>query len=135
MRRFLLIIFAILFIGIGIFVLVQGNALAKRCTQEAVGTVVNVVREESTDSDGFTQYTYIPVIEYKAGERTITKQSSKGSGAPEYQINDTIDILYNPNNVEEFIIKGESNTLFGIVFIVIGIIVFLVGLRQLLLGR
>ena len=135
MRRFFLIIFAIFFIGIGIFVLVHGNGLAKRCTEEAIGTVVNVIKEDSTDSDGFTSYTYTPVIEYKVGEKTITKRAGSGSGSPEYQINDTIDILYNPNNVEEFIIKGESSTLFGIIFIVVGAIAFLVGLRQLLMGR
>ena len=133
MKKVLVIILGLIFIGVGVFLIVRGNELAKRCTEEAVGTVVEIKMEESLESDEYgthTIYTYYPIIEYKAGDKTVTKQSENGSsGQSDYKLNDKIDILYNPQNVEEFIIKGDnSNNILGIIFIVAGVIAAGVGI-------
>ena len=128
MRKIFVILFGIIFAGIGIFLLINGNELKKRCTAETVGTVVEIVREESTDSDGDMEYTYYPIIEYKAGDSVINRKSSAGSSSSKYNVNDKVDILYNPNKAEEFIIKGDnSSNILGIIFIVVGIIVAIFG--------
>ena len=134
MKKLLMIVMSIIFIIIGIVLFIKGNELKQRCTSQTVGTVVNIKEEVSHDEDG-TTYTYYPVIEYKAGEKTITKQSLSGSGNSKYNINDKVSVLYNPNNIEEFIIEGENTmSIIAIVFIVIGIITLLVGIRQILIG-
>ena len=129
MRKIFVILFGIIFVGVGIFILARGNELAKRCTIEATGTVVEIIEETSTDADEGISYTYYPVIEYKAGDNTISKKSNNGSNPSKYNVSDKVDILYNPENVEEYIIKGDkSSTLFGIIFIVVGIFIAIVGL-------
>ena len=128
MKRVLPVILGIVIIAVGVFLTIKSKDLEKKCTAEAVGTVVEIVREETQDEDNFTRYTYYPVIEYKAGDRTVTKQSSTGSGTSEYNVNDKIDILYNPDNVEEYIIKGDkTSNIIGIIFIVVGIVVSVLG--------
>lgn len=130
-----LAIFGIVFVAIGIYLLISGNELAKRCTEETVGTVVEIVREESTDSDGYTDYTYYPVIKYQANNQTVSKKSSTGSGSSGYNVNDKVEILYNPNNVEEYIIKGDKSSNFiGIIFVVVGVITVGAGAKKLLIG-
>ena len=53
-NKIFVILFGILAIGVGIFLLVSGNNKAKRCTSEAVGTVNEIIeeKEETTDEDG-----------------------------------------------------------------------------------
>ena len=131
-KKILVIVIALVFVGIGAFSIIRGNELAKRCTEEAVGTVVEIKMEESLESDEYgthTIYTYYPVIEYKAGDKTVTKQSETGSSQSEYKINEKINILYNPQNVEEFIVKGDNSSNFmGIIFIVAGVLALGVGI-------
>ena len=129
MKKIFVILFGIIFIVVGIFLLINGKQKAKRCTEEIIGTIVEIKEETSTDTNGVIEYTYYPIIEYQVGEKTITKQSSTGSNTSKYNLNDKIDLLYNPNNIEEFIIKGDkSSNYIGIVFIVLGTITFFVGL-------
>lgn len=136
MRRLVPIIVSILFIGVGIFCLTQANGLKKRCTVEAQATVIEIVREESNDPDDFGSYTYYPVIRYQAGEQTVTKKSIDGSNPSRYSENDTIDILYNPDNVEEFIIAGDNSvTIIGIIAIVVGGLLFVISIWKMLIGR
>ena len=144
MKRVLIVLIGLLFIGTGIFTLVSGNAKAKRCSVAAVGTVIEIQKERTTDSDGNHKYTYFPVIEYQAGDRTITKRSNSDSSSKfsfsiggasvsssksKYNINDSIDIMYNPDNVEEFIIKGDKGPNFiGIFFIFLGALAAICGI-------
>ena len=136
-NKIFVILFGILAIGVGIFLLVSGNNKAKRCTSEAVGTVNEIIeeKEETTDEDGAIvsdtyTYTYFPVIEYKAGDKTVNKRSETGYGSKDkYKVGDNIDILYDPNNPEEYIIKNDkSSNIIGIVFIAAGVIVTGIGI-------
>ena len=132
MKKLVVIIFGIIAVGIGIFSIINAKELSKRCTVEAVGTVVGINVEEGTEEeDGYirTVYTYYPVLEYNAGDKTVSKQSNSGSNSPTYKVNDKIDILYNPDNVEEYIIKGDtSSNIVGIIFIVAGVVITIVGI-------
>ena len=121
---------------IGIVVLVNGKAVAKRCTAEATGTVVEIVEEENfNDEENRMEYTYYPVIEYKANGETITKKSSTGVSENTYKENDKIEIMYNPKDVEEYIIKGDnSSNMIGIIMIVVGAVITLFGTKKTLLG-
>ena len=131
MKKIFVIIIGLVAIGVGVFALITAQGLSKRCTAQALGTVVDMKIEESTqDNDGVmtTSYTYYPVIEYQAGQKTVAQQSRTGSGSPKYKINDKVAILYNPDNVEEYIIKGDNTAdIVGIVFIVAGIAISVVG--------
>ena len=44
MRKILGILFGIIFVVIGIFIIVRGNDMAKKCTSPAIATVVEMVK-------------------------------------------------------------------------------------------
>ena len=128
MKKIFIILFGLIFIGVGVFMLIKDNDLAKRCTASEEGTVVEIITEDSTDDDGFTQYTYYPVIQYTVDGKTVSKKSSSGSNPSKYNVNDKVDILYDPNKVEDYIIKGDKTTSFlGVIFVVAGIAVAIIG--------
>ena len=111
----------LIFVVVGIFVLKQDEGLQQRCTEETIGTVVEVIRETSYDTDDGYVDTYYPVIEYKVGDRTITKKSNIGESSSKYTVGQQIEICYNPNNVEEYFIKGDTSLdLMGKLFIALG---------------
>lgn len=117
----------IIFIIAGIAVINQGNVLKNRCTEETIGTVVEVICElDSNTTD--SSYTYYPVIEYQVGDRTISQKSRSGQYPPKYKVGEQVEIYYNPNNVEEYIIKGDSTQKYlAIGCIVLGSIAVAVG--------
>ncbi len=119
MRKIFTILFLLVFIGIGIFVISKGNHLRKACTVEAIAKVVEI-RTTTSAEDGDSYY---PVLEYNANGQIMREESSIGSSNQKYQINDNVDILYNPENPKEFLIKGEFDIrILGIIFVVMGII-------------
>ena len=59
---------------------------AKRCTEETVGIVTEIKDDTSIDEDGNLTHTYYPIIQYTAGDRIITKQSSSGSSSSIYHL-------------------------------------------------
>ena len=116
----------VLFIIVGIVAMNLGNGLKKRCTEKTIGTVVEIVCREQSD---YTRPTYFPVIEYQAGDSTVSQMSNSGEYPSKYEVGDQVEIYYNPNNVQEYIIKGDSNPNFvGIIAIVLGSIAALVGI-------
>ena len=125
----LFLLVGIVFIVVGVLVMIQGDSLKQRCTEQALGTVVEVICESSysTIEETYT-YTYYPVIEFQVGDRTISQKSSFGQDPPKYTVGQQVEIYYNPNNVEEYFIKGDSTPQYlGIVFIGLGSLAALVG--------
>ena len=132
MRKLFVILVGIVFVGLGVYLLVSGNDMAKRCTAETTGKVVEVIEEveENHDADGYSvTHTYYPVIEFKAGEETVNKKYSSGTGnRNKYSVGENIDILYDSNKPTDFLIKGDkTSNILGIVFIVAGLVVAVIG--------
>ena len=130
-KKIIVIVLSLLFLGIGIYTIKTSNAKAERCTEETSGVVVNVIEETSKDSDGNISRHYYPVLEYQVGEEIAHEKYSVGSGnSSKYRVGDEIDILYNPSNNEEFIIKGDSTlkilgyafTGMGALFAILGVV-------------
>lgn len=122
--KLLFICLGILFVIAGIVVLNQGNNLKNRCSEETIGTVVELIREVNSDDE----YIYFPVIEYQVGDDIISQKSRSGQGSPKYREGDQIEIFYNPDNIQEYIIKGDSTSSFvGIMAIVLGSVAVLAG--------
>lgn len=136
MKRIVVLLCGLLLIAAGIFLLVHGNAVKKRCTEPATGVVIGNKSEESIDDEGFTSHTYYPVIEYTAGDKVVSATASSGQNPPKYQEGDKVEILYNPADTTEFLIQGETGPgLFGIIMIAVGFIVSLIGVRVFIRGR
>jgi len=135
-KRLMMIIIGLIAIGLGIFFIVSAGNLAKVCTEETTGTVVGILRDEEIDSEGYTSITYTPQIEYKVGEQLVTAKGNGSSNASDHTIGEQIEIMYNPDNIEEHMIKGDnSSKIGGIIWIVLGSIILLVGVVKFLTGR
>lgn len=133
MQRFLGLIMGVLFVAVGVFMYIKNDSLAKNCTMESEATVVDMKQDFSSDSDSTSSYIYYPIIEYQANDETVRVTMDQGSSTPAYQINDKITVMYNPNKVKEFYIKGDkSSNIISIVFMAIGAVVTGFGIKMAL---
>lgn len=126
-KKFIPIILGLILIGVGVFFYFRSGDLAKKCTEKATATVVDM-REDFDTTGQEVRYMYYPIVEYEVNGQKITKELSSGENTPAYRINEKIDILYNPNNTEEFIVAGENQNItwiilggIGVLFLVIGV--------------
>ena len=132
----LIIGIAVVFIIAGIVVIFLNSGLQMKCTEQTTGTVVDIVCKEYHDSDtGFT-YSYFPVIEYQAGDRTITQMSNSGEYPSRYKVGDQVEICYNPNDVEQYIIKGDSSANYiGFACVGLGLIAVIAAIIYIIKSR
>ena len=99
----------------------------KQCTVECTGVVVGVENEKHTDSGRHTWhifsgkriwYTYSPIIQYDVNG--IYKGKANISNTENvFQAGATYQILVNPDNRNEFIVKGTRRSLAWVFFLVI----------------
>lgn len=127
---------AVVFIIAGIVVIFLNSGLQMKCTEQTTGTVVDIVCKEYHHSDtGFT-YSYFPVIEYQAGDRTITQMSNSGEYPSRYKVGDQVEICYNPNDVEQYIIKGDlSANYIGFACVGLGLIAVIAAIIYIIKSR
>ncbi|MCB0333781.1 MAG: DUF3592 domain-containing protein [Bdellovibrionales bacterium] len=122
----LLVLFAIL-----VFEKVQFLSVAEKAT----GTVVELQYEskmvtrhdDSGKSSSHRSTAYYPVVEYKAGDKSITFTSSMGSDPSYYSVGDIIDVLYEPMYPNDAEIDSLYNMYFMpfILAVIGGLLVFL----------
>ena len=126
-KKFIPLLVGVILIGAGIFMYFRAAGLEKACTEETTATVVSM-REDIDTSVDEIRYIYYPVVSYEANNKTIEKQLSSGSNNPEYRIGDTLQILYNPENIEEFIVKGENQNIIWIILVSLGGVCIVAGI-------
>lgn len=119
------------FAGIGYLLKKRQKEKEERCTSQALGTIVEIIRHRSTHNKGVSYY---PVYEYNTGLETVTVESHVGSSRLPYQVGDSIKVWYDPSEVRLSYIDGDKTSsfvskmfiAFGCLFMVIGIIVGLI---------
>ena len=141
MNKIIPVIISIIFVGAGILMLFNSDKLNKRCTVETDAKIVGYKKIAKDRVDNFVgrenaEYTYYPIIEYKAKNELITKQYNMGSNTPQYKEGESIVVLYNPDKEDEFIIKGEKGlNIIGIVFTALGGIAFIATTVNMIRGK
>jgi len=135
-KKLVVIVIGLIFVVSGIVMIFSERDMEKRCSEETEGNVIGIVEDKKIPSgrpkeEGSyydAQKVYYPVIEYKAGEETISKKYSVGDEKIKYKIGEKIIIKYNPNKTDEYLIKEENGKVYvGIILIVIGVIFVLIG--------
>ena len=118
------------------FILVTGSRLIKRkiettrCTASTTAKVTEV-KEKVMRRNGVITREYVPTISYIIDGTTYSRKYAKGYQGDTYQVGQTIDIQYNPNNPEELNTLGMNNRadkvmlIIGIVIGIIGTLIFL----------
>lgn len=128
MRKLFSIIFAVVFVVAGVFVIVMGvNRLNSKKDYDAstTGVIVGIEREWSgTDEDGFDQYDYTVYVNYE-----VDGQKYENVKYPSYdssmQKGDEVEVLYqssDPTNIAEGNLTGNAT-----IMIVIGAVCTLAG--------
>ena len=135
-KKLVVIVIGLIFVVSGIVMIFSERDMEKRCSEETEGNVIGIVEDKKIPSgrpkeEGSyydAQKVYYPVIEYKAGEETISKKYSVGDEKIKYKIGEKIIIKYNPNKTDEYLIKEDNGKIYvGIILIVIGVICVLIG--------
>lgn len=124
------IVVSSVFAVIGIIFFIVGLSISKNykkkqinCTISTTGKVVDLVKEKTRNVNSRSySYTWRPVFEYNIGELKYIKKSYMGTSQPKYAIGQNVEIYYNPDDHNEFYVKGDNlaNTL-GKIFIGVGV--------------
>ena len=130
-KKFIPLVVGVILVVAGVFTYFRAGELVKNCTEKTTATVVDMREDITSDADAGIRYIYYPIIEYTVGDRTLTEEISSGSTTPAYRINEKIDILYNPNKAEEFIVEGSNQNITWIILGSVGIIFLAVGIYTL----
>jgi len=113
------LIFPIIFIGLGIWLLKQSKRRKNNLFIRTQGQVRDFARRLEHGSETQTYTTY-PVIEFKAGEFTLLKEHTTSRN---YKIGDIVTVYYNPDNVNDYFLEGEQPlNIMGYIFIFTGIL-------------
>ncbi len=126
---FVLWIVALCFILVTAIRLIKRKIKTKRCTASTTAQVTEV-KEKVMRRNGVITREYVPTISYIIDGTTYSRKYAKGYRGDEYQVGQTIDIQYNPNNPEEVNTLGTSNQadkvmlIIGIVIGVLGTLIF-----------
>lgn len=108
----------VIFLIVGIVALNNGKEKEINCTSKTYGKVINIVEYSNSDS-----LVYYPVFEYNIGELKFIKEFPWGSYPSKYVIGQYVEVYYSPENYNEYYIAGDtSSKIFGISFIIFGII-------------
>lgn len=94
------------------------------------GTVVEITRSNSTDSNGRASSSYYPIVEFTTPDGKAHKfRGSTGSSAQDYFEGASVDLIYNPakpadaqiTDFSQFWLGPLGVTMFGFVLLVLGI--------------
>ena len=115
--------------AIGVFFFLSTRIFISKA-QEVQGTVIKMVWSSSSDGGGG----YSPVYQFRAiTGQMITVQDSLSSSPPMFQVGQTIDVLYDPENPQDARIKKWMSLYFvslllggmGLVFGGIGVVLLI----------
>lgn len=117
------LVFGIFMILLGAYMIFLDLSKSRKCTAEAVGTVICV--ESKRVRSGRSRHTeYYPVVEFEADGKIIQEKADISANSPsKFPEGSALDIVYDPLDPETFMVKGRSlrSTLFyGILLILVG---------------
>lgn len=116
---------------VGAYFLLTGTQDFLKTAVSAQGTVVELQRSRSSDSD-----TYAPVVEFQTKDgSTVEFISSTSSNPPSYSRGETVEVLYQETSPERAKIKGFFALWGGALIVgIIGAIIFLIGFSIIFFG-
>lgn len=128
MLRVLACIVSVSMIAIGIvFFMLFSNA-----TEPAIATVIGYDEVVSTRLRGnkhYEEHTYAPIVSYEVSGEIIEQNYRKYGGEDimqKYQLNHTYNIKYDLSDPTYFEFEGGNTRVLGIIFIVLGMVSFLI---------
>jgi hypothetical protein len=101
-----------LLVVVGLFFFIRTrNFLGK--AHEAKGTVIEMAYRQNSSADSNSGGGYVPVYQFETEDKQrIVKQDGLATNPPRYQVGQTIDILYDPENPEKAHVNRWMNLYF-----------------------
>lgn len=108
---------------IGVLIIYQEINKRLKCKELTKGKIVDF-NEKVKIKNGREKISRYPIFEYLANDMMVRGNFNERSKMHPYKLGDEVDIYYNKNNVEEFYIKGNSDSIFlSIIIIGMGLLV------------
>jgi Protein of unknown function (DUF3592) len=92
-------------LAVVVYLIYSNNQFAQRAIP-VKGKVISYDSYESSDDDGGSTTMYRPTFEYAFLGKTYTHESSTSSSSPEYEIEEEVDVLVDPDDPREILIDS-----------------------------
>ena len=123
MKQFIFILFGVVMMALGIYVIINVQANRKIYTEKTIAVISDIKKETKNDPKLGKQTIYYPVIEYTVNNEKIKKQFPGTTTQIEYTKGEEIKILYDPTNETNIILHDFYRPIFvGIFLIIAGLI-------------
>jgi len=117
-----ILLFGLIFYGIGFGLGYKQYSLERQGLQ-VQGEVVSFVQK--CNDDGCS---YAPIVRFQTQDgRSVSYESYFSSSPPAYDVGESVQVFYSPENPEKAAIKGEGQV-FRIVFMLVGGVIIIFGL-------
>lgn len=121
-------------IGIGVLLIICGFTWLKKikgkkliCTSSCEGEIAGISKSIKSDEAGDTMM-YSPVFNYNVEGVSYTKESTISSSRCKYNKGDKIMVFYNPQNPDQYYVKGNNSNIFmAVVVLFVGIVMIIIG--------
>ena len=121
------IIAGVLLVGLAVGMRLYAKRKDTRCSACAAGQVVaNELVTSRSANDGFSS-SYFPVVKFRpTGQDELTVRHRVGARPPRYKVGEHVDVKYNPNNLNEFVLPRDYKGmgLIAMLFFLLGTITF-----------
>ncbi len=115
------LIVGIIFAGVGGLMVFNYIKAKKACTMSTPGEVI-AYNSRVSHSRGHSTLVYHPVFRYYVNGQWYEKEYGLGKNTFDYQIGQTVEILYDPNNPDTYLVAGEKqDPAFSFICLIIGI--------------
>ena len=113
----------------GMIILKNRKKREKNCTSKTHGKVIDILKHETRSIDHTYTYSWHSVFEYTIGNLKYVKESFYGFSESKFAIGQDVEILFNPENYNEFYVATETlpKTL-GRIFTIIGILLIVIAI-------
>ena len=125
-----------LFTGAGIWLKKNTEKKKQLCTAGTTATVVDIKVSQSSENGTM----YRPVFEYTANNQVFRKESDVSSSNCEYQVGQTVNMMYNPADPTYVYFPDDKSTSFisniclylgvgvGTLFVILGVVFIIIGI-------
>lgn len=114
----------LIFLCIGIGLYFANKRKYSACTQPVFATVIDI-RKETLNNSSFTEFepkiaSWFPVYEYAVNGITFKNKAFVGTAKPEVTVGETVSILVNPDDPEEFFWPSGKRKKLQFIFTAVG---------------
>ena len=114
----------------GVLLLLIRSKRKANCTSVTKGTVTDIVKRTGIYDKEYGYSTlWHPVFEYTVDGVKYVKESNYGTTKAKFGIGQELEILYNPDNNNEYYVKEENGPkTLGVIFTIVGSILLVAGI-------